>query len=111
MITMNCKRIQEFIITDYIDGQMGNKQKSLIDQHLAQCHACAGYLGSIKRVAVNPFVNASKDVPDQLLWAQIKQTIEEEQQQQLEASLKPNFWERIRLLCIFPDPLLPLRRS
>ena len=30
MITMNCKRIQEFIITDYIDGQMGNKQKVLL---------------------------------------------------------------------------------
>ena len=108
MITMNCKRIQEFIITDYIDGQMGNKQKSLIDQHLAQCHACAGYLGSIKRVAVNPFVNASKDVPDQLLWARIKQTIQEEQKQQLEASLMPNFWERIRLTVHIPRPAFAL---
>jgi hypothetical protein len=27
---MNCKRIQEFIITDYIDGQMGDKQKALL---------------------------------------------------------------------------------
>jgi hypothetical protein len=27
---MNCKRIQEFIITDYIDGQMEDKQKSLL---------------------------------------------------------------------------------
>ena len=105
---MNCKRIQEFLITDYIDGQMTNKAKTLIDQHLAHCHACAGYLSSIKKVAVNPFVNASKDVPDQILWAQIKQTIEEEQQQQLEASLKPNFWERIRSAVHIPRPAFAL---
>ena len=103
VIKMNCKRIQEFLITDYIDGQMGDKAKSFIDQHLAHCPACAGYLSSIKKEAVNPFVNASKDVPDQLLWARIKQTIEEEQQQQLEASLKPNFWERIQIGCSYPQ--------
>jgi predicted anti-sigma-YlaC factor YlaD len=101
---MNCKRIQEFLITDYIDGQMADKTKSIIDQHLAHCPVCMGYLSSIKKEAVNPFVNVSKDVPDQLLWAQIKQTIEEEQQQQLEASLKPNFWERIRLAVHVPRP-------
>src|ERR1039457_5160591 len=105
---MNCKRIQEFLITVYIDGQMGDKQKSFINQHLAQCPACVGYLISIKKAAINPFVNASKDVPDHLLWAQIKQTIEEEQQQQLEASLKPNFWERIRLDVYIPRPAFAL---
>jgi len=105
---MNCKRIQEFIITDYIDGQMEDKQKSFIDQHLAQCPACAGYLSSIKKIAVNPFVNASKDVPDQLLWAQIKQTIEEEQQHQLEVIMKPNFWERFRLVVHIPRPAFAL---
>ena len=108
VIKMNCKRIQKYIITDYIDGQMGDKQKSLIDQHLEHCHACKGYLSNIKKEVVSPFVNASKDVPDQLLWAQIKQTIEEEQQQQLEASLKPNFWERIRSAVHIPRPAFAL---
>ena len=105
---MNCKRIQEFLITDYIDGQMADEAKSIIDQHLVHCPVCMGYLSSIKKEAVNPFVNVSKDVPDQLLWAQIKQTIEEEQQQQLEASLKPNFWERIRLDVHIPRPAFAL---
>ena len=105
---MNCKRIQEFLITDYIDGQITNKAKTLIDQHLAHCPACAGYLSSIKKAAINPFVNASKEVPDQVLWARIKQTIEEEQQHQLEASLKPNFWERLRLGVHIPRPAFAL---
>jgi len=105
---MNCKRIQEFIITDYIDGQMGIKPESLIDQHLAQCPACSGYLSSIRKVAVNPFVNVSKDVPDQLLWARIKQSIEEDQQQQPEESLKPNFWERLKGAIHIPRPAFAL---
>ncbi len=109
MVTeMNCKRMQEFIITDYIDGQMGDKQESLIDQHLAHCHACKGYFNSIKKEAVNPFVNASIEVPDKFLWAQIKQAIEVEQQQQLEKSLKPDFWERLRSAVHIPRPAFAL---
>ena len=108
MIEMNCKRIQEFILTDYIDRQMGDKSKSLIDQHLTHCHACQGFLNSIKKEAVSPFVNASKVVPDKLLWAQIKQTIEVEQQQQLEKILKPDLWERIRSAVHIPRPAFAL---
>jgi predicted anti-sigma-YlaC factor YlaD len=105
---MNCKRIQEFIITDYIDGQMGDKQKMLIDQHLGHCSVCKGYLSSIKKAVVNPFVNGLKVVPDELLWVRIKQTIEDEQQQQLEKSLIPNFWERIRFAVHMPRPAFVL---
>ena len=108
MINMNCKRIQEFIITDYIDGQMEDKQKGFIDQHLAHCPACTGYLSSIKKVTITPFVNAIKEVPDQLLWARIKQNIEDDQRQQLEESLKPNFWERFRLAVHIPRPAFAL---
>lgn len=105
---MNCKRIQEFIITDYIDGQMEDMQKGLIDQHLANCPVCTGYLSSIRKEAINPFVNATKDVPDQLLWERIKQNIEEDQQQQFEVSLKPNFWERFKLVVHIPRPAFAL---
>ena len=108
MITMNCKRTQEFLITDYIDGQMADKAKSFIDQHLAHCPACTGYLSSIKKVTITPFVNAIKEVPDQLLWARIKQNIEDDQRQQLEESLKPNFWERFRLAVHIPRPAFAL---
>ena len=105
---MNCKKIQDLIITDYIDGQMDGKQKSFIDQHLTQCSICTGYLSGIRKAAITPFVNASKEVPVQLLWAKIKHTIEEEQQHQLEVSLKPTFWERFRLAVHIPRPAFAL---
>ena len=105
---MDCKRIQGSIITDYIDGQMEDMAKSLIDQHLDHCPACLGDLSSIKKEAVNPFVNASVEVPDKLLWEQIKQTIEVEQQWQLEENFKPNFWERLRSAVHIPRPAFVL---
>jgi predicted anti-sigma-YlaC factor YlaD len=108
VIGMNCKRIQEFLITDYIDGQMTNKSKDLIDQHLDHCPACMGYLRNIKKEAIDPFVNSSVEVPDKILWAQLKQAIEEDQQQQLKESLKPNFWEKISSAVHIPRPAFAL---
>jgi hypothetical protein len=105
---MSCRRIQEFIITDYIDGRMADKQMSLIDQHLTCCPACSEYLSNIKKEVINPFVNAPKVVPDGILWARIKQTIEDDQQQQLEKSLKPDFWERLRSAVHIPRPAFAL---
>ena len=101
---MNCQRTQELILTDYIDGQMGDKQKNLIDQHLAHCHVCKGYLENVKSQAVDPFANAPKAVPDDFLWAQIKHTIKKEQQQQAEKSFISDFWKGVRSLVHVPRP-------
>lgn len=105
---MDCKKTQELILTDYIDGQMEDKQKGLIDQHLAHCPACKGYLDSIKNEVVNPFVNAPKVVPDEFLWTQIKKTIEQEEDQQIEKSFIPDFWERLSSAVHFPRPAFAL---
>jgi predicted anti-sigma-YlaC factor YlaD len=105
---MNCKKIQELILTDYIDAQMGDKQKSLIDQHLDLCHDCKEYFRVVKEGVVHPFININCAVPNEQLWARIKQTIEEEQQQQVEKSFVPNFWERIRSAVHIPRPAFAL---
>jgi predicted anti-sigma-YlaC factor YlaD len=105
---MECKRIQEYIITDYIDGQIGNDQKILIDLHLLHCHACTAYLNSVNQKVVIPFVNAPQDVPTGILWSQIRQAINEGQTRQLEAVLKPGLWERIRSAVYIPRPAFAL---
>ncbi|MBF0570310.1 MAG: zf-HC2 domain-containing protein [Candidatus Omnitrophica bacterium] len=104
---MNCKRVQEFIKTDYIDGRMGDKQKSVIDQHLVHCHGCEVFLISIKK-AVNPLKNVQEIVPDKILWAQIKQTIHEEQLQKVQESAIPDFWEKLRWAVHIPRPVFAL---
>jgi len=101
---MHCKRVQEFILTDYIDGQMNEGDKSLIDQHLGHCLACKAYLMDVKNQAVSPFVNATKEVPVGALWARIKQSIEEDQEELLQKSLQLGFSERLRMLVHIPRP-------
>jgi anti-sigma factor RsiW len=105
---MNCKRIQEYIMTDYVDARMGDRQKSLVDQHLTHCHECNELLINIKKEVVYPFNNAPRVVPDGFLWAQIKQTIEEEQQQQAEKSFIPDFWKRLISAVHVPRPAFAL---
>jgi len=105
---MDCKSVQELILTDFIDGQMADSLKGLIDQHLKQCHDCKAYLSEVKNQAVNPFINLIKEVPDVVLWARIKQNIQEEQDQLLEKNLQPNVWERFRALVLVPRPAFAL---
>jgi hypothetical protein len=105
---MDCNKIKEFIITDYIDRQMGDNQRISFDLHLRHCDSCQRFLVNIKKEAVNPFVHASKDFPEAVLWARIAQTIEEEKKQQLEESLKPDFWEKIRSAVHIPRPAFAL---
>jgi anti-sigma factor RsiW len=105
---MDCKKVQDFIITDYVDGQMGDKQKSLIDQHLSHCHACDEYLSIIKKEAIAPFFNASTHAPGKVLWAQIKESIQDQQLEQLEKSLQPNFWQKISSAVHIPRPAFAL---
>ena len=105
---MNCKEIQDSIITDYVDGQIDVRSKGLIDQHLGVCHTCMGFLSSIQKEAINPFVNTLKEVPNDLLWRGIKQTIVDEQHQQLVKGLKPDLWERFKVLIHIPRPAFAL---
>jgi len=105
---MRCKHIQEIIITDYIDGQLGNDAKSRIDQHLSHCLACQNYLKSVRTGLVRPFNNASKDVPDAVLWSNIREAINEKNQLQIEQSLRPDFWERLRSSIHIPRPAFAL---
>ena len=87
---------------------MGDKPKGLIDQHLAHCPACKAYLDSVKNKVLDPFVNAPKIVPDDFLWTQIKKSIAEEEQQQVEKIFIPDFWERVRALVHVPRPAFAL---
>jgi len=107
-MVLNCKNIQEIILTDYIDGHVRDKQKELIDQHLAYCTVCKELLVSIKKQVIYPFNTIRRVVPDESLWVQIKQTIQEEERQLLVRNLSPNFWEKLRSAVYIPRPAVAL---
>lgn len=104
---MNCKAVQGYILTDYIDERLADESKKLVDQHLAYCQTCRNFFMTVKKETVNPFKNVMGIVPDASLWNRIKGAIEEAQPQEKENSLLQGFWERFTAVYI-PKPALAL---
>lgn len=72
---MNCKKIQELILTDYIDGEADMNDKRSVDDHLMTCVECKKFLTSVQSTAKIPFVAAEKLAPPDRLWHNIKDAI------------------------------------
>ena len=81
---MRCKKIQELILTDYIDGQMEEKQKAPIEKHLDGCPECKEFYASAKKVSTDLFVNADRANPPEFVWQRLRDTILAERQKKPE---------------------------
>jgi predicted anti-sigma-YlaC factor YlaD len=79
---MNCEKIQELILTDYLDGEMDEEQKKVILQHLANCVDCQNFMVTAKKTVNELFSNVESINPDEFLWYKIKGVIEAEKQRQ-----------------------------
>ena len=77
---MSCKKIQEWILTDYLDGQMGDKQKKVVDQHLAHCSSCKKFHMAVRQTESELFAKSERLDPPEFLWDRIKETLLDEQQ-------------------------------
>ncbi|MFC1594166.1 zf-HC2 domain-containing protein [Candidatus Omnitrophota bacterium] len=75
---MNCKRIQELLMTDYIDGEMTQEQERQFKGHLHMCEACKQFEASLQEKAKEPFQGVEKVVPSESLWYRVQDTIEAE---------------------------------
>ena len=47
---MNCKKIRELILTDYIDGEADEKTKMSVNAHVAECAECKELLSSVQKI-------------------------------------------------------------
>lgn len=77
---MNCERIQDLILTDYLDDQMDKSQKKYLEEHLSSCPQCMEFARIAKKAAFEPFVNAEKLSPPGSVWSNIQGSILAEQQ-------------------------------
>jgi hypothetical protein len=79
---MNCEKIQDLILTDYLDGEMDEKQKKVILQHLANCVDCQDFALTVQKTVIELFNNVEKVNPSESLWYKIKGLIKAEKQRQ-----------------------------
>jgi predicted anti-sigma-YlaC factor YlaD len=74
---MKCKKIQEIIFTDYIDNELGEKERAAIDGHLAVCKECRLVRESLEAV-VRPFRDSETALPPDALWGRIHAALQRE---------------------------------
>lgn len=78
---MECKKIRDLLITDYLDGQAGAELKRQIQEHLKICPDCRKFEEEIRAAAVLPFKDATRPQVPQSIWSDIAEKIAERQSQ------------------------------
>ncbi len=99
---MNCKKIQELILTDYLDGQIDGKAKESLEEHLARCPDCGEFARVAKKSVFEPFLHIKKPEPPESVWLRIKELLLAKEQQK--TNLLMDFWEK--LSASIPNPVL-----
>lgn len=69
---MNCKQIQELILTDYVDGQLTKELASQIETHIASCGNCKQFLQNVASITVEPLKNIETLQPPEEIWSYVK---------------------------------------
>ncbi|MCG8431857.1 MAG: zf-HC2 domain-containing protein [Candidatus Omnitrophica bacterium] len=74
---MKCERIRSLLLTDYLDDEVTQEVKEIIDAHLAGCCGCAGFLAQLRQKAQLPFKEAGRVKPPEHVWASIRESLRE----------------------------------
>lgn len=101
---MNCPKIQELILTDYIDGEITEEKKREVEQHLLHCAGCREYAAAARKSAVEPFLVEKQVVPPEGLWARIEEKIINEQRDR--RGFGEEFLSRLEFFSALPRPAL-----
>ncbi len=101
---MDCKKVQELLLTDYLDNQMNGKERKSVDHHLAHCLGCTRFSIAAREVASGLFVDTKKDPPPEFIWQRIKESIIAEQKKK--TGFAANLFERLRAVLYIPKPAM-----
>ena len=99
---MKCQRIQEIILTDYLDSQLNEKQRSLLGRHLTECPGCEKFSTYVMKNIAGLFTNAERLIPSEIVWRGIKGRIEASEHKK--PGLVIGFFERLRSAFYIPKP-------
>ncbi len=72
---MKCKQVQEWILTDYLDGEMSLQDKNVLESHLKTCATCREFASAVKKISMEPFQDLRKENPPDVVWSRIKESI------------------------------------
>ena len=100
---MKCKKIQELILTDYLDDELDENKKDYIEQHLVHCHQCKEFSIIARDAVIKPFANLERVCAPESNWTQVREAILAEQSCQ--TNFIADFWEKLKLGIYIPKPV------
>jgi len=104
---VNCKNIQDLLLTDYLDGQLEEEKKKSFDNHLSSCFNCREFASVAQNNIMQPFINAENFIPSDHIWERIKKAIEEKPEP-VRSGFLTSFWNSIKESFLFPRPAYAL---
>ena len=103
---MNCKKAQDLILTDYLDGEMRGKEKERIEEHLEGCRECREFSVAAGKVGNGLFLGAERAEVPEYLWRRVRETIfAEELKRRTFASV---IFEKLKAILYIPRPILAI---
>jgi len=99
---MKCKEIQDLILSDYLDGEMGEKESAHIDEHIAGCQDCKKFCVDAKAVSAELFEAAGRVEPGEYIWQRIKEKIVAEKAKS--PTFAETIFEKLRYVFYIPRP-------
>ncbi|MFH1458075.1 MAG: anti-sigma factor [Candidatus Omnitrophota bacterium] len=106
---MRCRKIQELLKTDYLDGEVNQDQEQLIRGHLAGCPHCRGLEQELQSQRVL-FQGVRQQEAPERVWQNIREKILTEGLNQ-EERLSVGVFERLRNYLFAPKPIYVLARA
>jgi anti-sigma-K factor RskA len=72
---MNCKKVKELLLTDYIDCEISIALRQKIDKHISGCNDCRSFQEQVEKNLPPLFSKARVDSPSDEMWHNIKSKI------------------------------------
>lgn len=106
---MKCNQIQEFILTDYSDGQLEGEALKNVEQHLLSCPQCREFSAAVRQLSVEPFLKSNRPVPSQEnVWRRIREGIEAEPSPAYSPDPLSDTISKLKQIVWMPRPALAL---
>jgi len=105
---MQCKKIQELLTSDYLDGETNQRERKFIDEHLGQCPACLRHLEELQAQRAL-FQKAKRQQVPERIWLDIRDNIVMERlNQESRLSRRILDLERLKGFLFPPRPVFAL---
>jgi anti-sigma factor RsiW len=99
---MKCKDVRDGILSDYLDGEMQERQKKELEAHLSSCGRCREFERTVRRSVGEPLRGAERFMPREAVWQKIRERIAEEET----ISPADGFLRRMKALLAMPKPAM-----